>query len=104
MHGLSKPQRAQTFLDAVDALLHTLNIPKHLQALRKEDIPLLARAALKEAHTGYPVPRYMTQNQCETLIRSLLPAKSEKATTNKPKATHAAKTASAATIPDFIAV
>ena len=99
VQGLSKPQRAQAFLDAVDALLHTLNIPKHLQALRKEDIPLLARAALKEAHTGYPVPRYMTQNQCETLIRSLLPAKSEKATTNKPKATHAAKTASATSAP-----
>ena len=31
------------------------------------------RAALKEAHTGYPVPRYMTLSQCEDLIHSLLP-------------------------------
>jgi alcohol dehydrogenase class IV len=64
---------AQKFLDGVDALNHDLNIPLHLQALKEADIPALARAACHEAHTGYPVPRYMTQAQCEALIAGLLP-------------------------------
>ncbi len=92
---------AQKFLDAVDQLNHDLGIPTTLAALREADIPKLARAACHEAHTGYPVPRYMSQSECEDLIRKALPPKtapdkvapaSEKATaktatrTRKPKA------------------
>ncbi len=64
---------AQKFLDAVDRLNHDLGIPTFLAALKEADIPDLAAAACKEAHTGYPVPRYMTQRQCEDLIRQVLP-------------------------------
>ncbi len=64
---------AQKFLDAVDQLNHDIGIPTTLDALRAEDIPALAEAALQEAHTGYPVPRYMTQAICEDLIRQVLP-------------------------------
>jgi alcohol dehydrogenase class IV len=64
---------AERFLDGVDALERDLGIPAHLDALKEEDIPALARAALHEAHTGYPVPRYMTQAQCERMIRGVLP-------------------------------
>lgn len=64
---------ADKFLAAVDALNTDLQIPKHLDALKVGDIPALALAALREAHTGYPVPRYMTQAQCEELITGLLP-------------------------------
>jgi len=92
---------AQKFLDAVDQLNHDLGIPTTLAALREADIPKLARAACHEAHTGYPVPRYMSQAECEDLIRKALPPKtapdkavpaSEKTTpktstrTRKPKA------------------
>lgn len=68
---------AQKFLDGVDQLNRDLNIPLHLQALKEADIPALAQAACHEAHTGYPVPRYMTQAQCEALIRELLPPEAE---------------------------
>jgi len=64
---------AQKFLDAVDQLNHDLGIPTTLAALREADIPKLARAACHEAHTGYPVPRYMSQAECEDLIRKALP-------------------------------
>jgi alcohol dehydrogenase len=64
---------AQKFLDAVDQLNADLGIPKVLDALQESDIPDLARAACHEAHTGYPVPRYMTQEQCEDMIRKVLP-------------------------------
>ncbi len=64
---------AQKFLDAVDQLNLDLGIPKFLAALKEADIPALAKAACHEAHTGYPVPRYMSQAVCEDLIRQALP-------------------------------
>jgi alcohol dehydrogenase class IV len=64
---------ADKFLDAVEALLRDVGIPTHLDALQADDIPALAAAACHEAHTGYPVPRYMSQQQCEDLIRRVLP-------------------------------
>jgi alcohol dehydrogenase class IV len=63
---------AQKFLDAVDQLNEDLGIPTSLAALREADIPALAKAACAEGNT-YPVPRYMTQQQCEALIRQVLP-------------------------------
>jgi alcohol dehydrogenase len=78
---------AQKFLDGVDALNRDLGIPTTLAALKEADIPALAEAAIKEAHTGYPVPRYMTQAQCERMIRQVLPPPAEKAAaTKKPRA------------------
>ncbi|MBX3637532.1 MAG: iron-containing alcohol dehydrogenase, partial [Rubrivivax sp.] len=71
--GLNEEVLAERFLDAIDALNRDLGIPTTLAALREADIPALARAALHEAHTGYPVPRYMTRAECEALIRRLLP-------------------------------
>jgi len=76
--GESKEALAQKFLDAVDQLNRDLNIPTTLQALQEADIPALARAACHEAHTGYPVPRYMTQGECEELIAKALPPAIEK--------------------------
>jgi len=64
---------AQKFVDAVDQLNRDLGIPTFLAALKESDIPALAEAACREAHTGYPVPRYMTQAICEDIIRQVLP-------------------------------
>ncbi|MFO1396585.1 MAG: iron-containing alcohol dehydrogenase [Burkholderiales bacterium] len=64
---------ARKFLASVDALNADLGIPRHLDALREEDIPALARAACWEADTNYPVPRYMSPKGCEDLLRGLLP-------------------------------
>jgi alcohol dehydrogenase len=64
---------AQKFLDAVEELNRDLGIPTFLAALKESDIPSLAEAACREAHTGYPVPRYMTQAVCEDIIRQVLP-------------------------------
>ena len=73
--GEDREVLAQKFLDAVDALTRDLDIPTVLDALQEADIPALAKAACHEAHTGYPVPRYMTQEVCENLIRKALPKK-----------------------------
>ena len=76
---------AQKFLDAVDQLNRDLGIPTFLAALKESDIPQLAEAACREAKTGYPVPRYMTQAVCEDIIRQVLPPKTqERAPAKKP--------------------
>jgi alcohol dehydrogenase class IV len=80
---------AKKFLDAVDQLNRDLGIPTYLEALKESDIPALAKAACHEAHTGYPVPRYMSQSVCEDLIRQALPPKNS----TKPEAKTPAKTA-----------
>jgi len=45
-----------------------VEIPAVLAALERGDINAIARQALGEAYMNYPVPRYMTQEQCEGLI------------------------------------
>jgi alcohol dehydrogenase class IV len=67
------PVLARKFIDAVDALNRDLRIPRHLEALREQDIPQLAKAACWEADTSYPVPRYMSTAICEGILRALLP-------------------------------
>jgi len=69
---------AKKFLDGVDQLNRDLGIPTTLDALQEADVPELAKAACHEAHTGYPVPRYMTQKECENLIRQALPSAAAK--------------------------
>jgi len=64
---------AQKFLNAIDAMNTRLGIPATLAALREDDIPALARAACREADANYPVPLYMSQAECEGVIRQVLP-------------------------------
>lgn len=76
--GVGEPGRpdieqARAFLDSIDALNISLGIPGHLDALREEDIPAMAKAACWEADTNYPVPRRMSQADCERLLRQVLP-------------------------------
>jgi len=90
---------AARFIDGVRALNAELGIPSTLADLREADIPDLARAACKEAHLGYPVPRYLDEAGCEALIRRALPqepraaakpAKRAKAPVRRPRKTVAA--------------
>ncbi|MGA8392721.1 MAG: iron-containing alcohol dehydrogenase [Burkholderiaceae bacterium] len=81
----SEDELAQKFLDAVDQLNRDLGIPTYLAALKESDIPELAKAACHEAHTGYPVPRYMTQEVCEGIIRQALPPATAAATPKRRK-------------------
>jgi len=76
---------AQKFVAAVERLNADLGIPTVLDALQEADIPALAKAACDEAN-GYPVPRYMTQEECEALIRRVLPPKAAAKTAAKKKA------------------
>lgn len=69
----SEATLAAGFVDAVEALVKRLGIAATLPELREQDIPALARAACREAEANYPVPVYLSQADCEGLIRLLLP-------------------------------
>ena len=70
--GSDDSEKATAFIAAVRELEVQVEIPPTLQALREEDIPGIAEDALAEAHLNYPVPRYMSQAECEALLRGLL--------------------------------
>tara|TARA_Y100001934_G_scaffold263378_1_gene339017 strand:+ start:1250 stop:2491 length:1242 start_codon:yes stop_codon:yes gene_type:complete len=63
---------AGKFIERVRELKQALGIPETLDALRTEDIPAIAKAALQEAHFSYAVPRYMNQADCEALLQKML--------------------------------
>lgn len=61
---------AQKLIDRIWALNETIGIPKTTDVIREEDIEDIVSAALKEA-SGYPVPRFLERNECESLVRGL---------------------------------
>ena len=77
---------ARKFLDSIDAMNARLGIPRHLEALRAKDIPALASAACREADLNYPVPSYMSQQDCEGVIRRVLQKKASTRTSNRSAA------------------
>jgi alcohol dehydrogenase len=70
--GTSDREKAERFIDAVRDLMAKIDIPPRLAALVATDIRPIARQALGEAHLNYPVPRYMSQAQCENLLRQMI--------------------------------
>ena len=76
--GLGEPGEAslilgERFVAAVQDLNDSIGIPRTMDALRHEDMPAIASVALKEAHTVYAVPRYMSQDDCLTILQQLKP-------------------------------
>ncbi|WP_394152592.1 iron-containing alcohol dehydrogenase [Vibrio maritimus] len=65
-------KHSETFIQEVEGLLDALDIPKYVAELQKEDIPALAKQAIKEAFGEYPVPEEMNVQQCQQLLEALL--------------------------------
>ena len=66
-------QAVSAFISAVRALAREVGIPERLDSLQPSDIPELARRAMAEAQGFYPVPRFMSPQQCESILQKLLP-------------------------------
>ena len=62
------------FIAEVRRLAADIAIPTTLDSLRPGDIDELADLALAEAFLDYPVPRYMSRDDCVAVITKLLPA------------------------------
>lgn len=63
--------KADAFIQAVRDLEAKVEIPSTLDALKRSDIPAIASQATDEAHMNYPVPRYMSPQDCEALLQRM---------------------------------
>lgn len=63
---------ARRFVERVRALNATVGIPERIAALRGDDVPEIARAAIVEAHRDYPVPKNMSLPEAQALLRRML--------------------------------
>lgn len=70
----SNAELADAFIERVKEMKESLGIPATLDALKAEDIPQIATAALQEARFTYHVPRYMNKATCESIVAKMLPA------------------------------
>lgn len=58
---------AEKFIKAIQALNARMNIPNKISGIKKEDIPVMADYAEKEANPLYPVPKLMDKKQLEKI-------------------------------------
>jgi alcohol dehydrogenase class IV len=70
--GESQDVLAQRFIDRVRELNRGVGIPERVAALKAEDIPVIARAAMIEGARDYPVPKNMSLGQAEALLGRML--------------------------------
>lgn len=71
--GESDAALADKFINKIKTMNKNMKIPTTIKELQEDDISLIAKRALDEAHPDYPVPRIMTLEECEELVRELLP-------------------------------
>jgi len=67
----SEEALADAFIASVRDLMTKIEIPFQLEALEEKDLPAIARQATAEAHLNYPVPRYMSREECEVLLQGM---------------------------------
>ncbi|MCM3567703.1 iron-containing alcohol dehydrogenase [Neobacillus mesonae] len=66
-HGDSIEQRAKKFINAIKQLNEQTGIPKKLDGIIDDDIPLMVDRALKEANPLYPVPKILSKDDMQSL-------------------------------------
>lgn len=71
--GESDEELSYRFIEKIKTMNKNMKLPTFIKELKEEDIPLIAKRALNEAHPDYPVPTIMTLQECKDLVRKLLP-------------------------------
>jgi len=72
-HGEPFEELSIRFIEKIKSMNENMKIPTTIKEIQEQDIPLIAKRALDEAHPDYPVPRIMTMEECKALIGKLLP-------------------------------
>ncbi len=67
-------EAARALIARIRQMNRDFGIPESVSDLRSTDVPAIATAARAEARFLYPVPRYLTQDAAEELIRQMQPA------------------------------
>ena len=74
-NAVTDKNAAETFIATVRQMIKNIGIANYFEDLQANDIPELAKSALKEAHfTPYAVPKYLDQTGCENLISKMMKA------------------------------
>lgn len=71
--GSSDPELAGAFIERIRKMNADMQIPDHIQELRREDFDKIIDRAFAEAHGTYAVPRYLTRADAKALLEKLLP-------------------------------
>ncbi len=65
-------EKAEAFIAEIRAMERRMNIPEKFEQIKEEDIPTIVERALKEGNPLYPVPKIMSPEDCEKVIRGLM--------------------------------
>ncbi len=65
-------EKAEAFIAEIKAMERRMEIPEKFDMIKEEDIPTIVERALKEGNPLYPVPKIMTPEDCEKVVRSLM--------------------------------
>ncbi|MCG9620741.1 iron-containing alcohol dehydrogenase [Vibrio diabolicus] len=66
--GQSGEASAQHFLTHVESLFASIDIKQKSALIKREDADALVDFILKEAHWNYPVPKFMSREECTQLL------------------------------------
>lgn len=76
--GESSSELSSRFISHIKSLNEKMNIPTFIKEIKEDDIPLIAKKILGEAHPNYPVPKIMNDNECREILYMLLDPKNKK--------------------------
>ncbi|MBP3330629.1 MAG: iron-containing alcohol dehydrogenase [Clostridia bacterium] len=65
-------EKAEAFIAEIKAMERRMNIPEKFEQIKEEDIPTIVERALKEGNPLYPVPKIMSPEDCEKVVRGLM--------------------------------
>ena len=71
-NGKTEEEKSKAFVDSILELNKKLGIEENIIELRKEDIPELAKRAVKEGNPTYPVPVIWEKDDFEKLIEKIV--------------------------------
>lgn len=69
----SEKEIAMDFIKKIEELKEDLGIPKYCDKIKEEDIKLIAKRAIAEANSTYPVPYLINQRQMKELVTTIMP-------------------------------
>ena len=70
--NMSVEEKGKAFIEEIRRMNKAMNIPDKFDFIKEEDIPTLVQRALKEGNPGYPVPKIMNKEDCESVIRQIM--------------------------------
>ena len=70
--GKTREEKANLFIDEIDAMNQRMKIPKGFDCIKEEDIQTIAERAMLEGNPLYPVPKLMDVEQCKELIHAMM--------------------------------